>query len=208
MHVLHQDNKRGLGKAYLAGFRWALAQGADYIIEMDADFSHDPGYVPYLVEQVQHYDVVVGSRYAPGGGINGQWSIWQRLLSWGGNLYARSIAGLAVKDTTAGFKCFRRHVLESLDLATIQSDGYAFQIEIALACQRKGYRVKEVPITFMERRAGESKLSGRIVVEAMWRVWQIRLQVADSRWQIAGDHQPWAANALVGRRWPWPSAPG
>jgi dolichol-phosphate mannosyltransferase len=174
LHVVHRERKMGLGTAYVTGFRYALAHGADYVVEMDADFSHSPVYLPVLLEKVRDYDVVVGSRYVDGGGVDRRWGPWRRFLSWGGNLYARLVTGLAVHDTTAGFKCFRRQALQGLDLDKIRSDGYAFQIEVAYACQKKGYRLCEVPIFFEERTTGRSKMSGRIVLEAIWRVWDIR----------------------------------
>jgi len=174
IHVLHRQGKQGLGTAYVLGFRWALEHGADYAIEMDADFSHDPSYVPTFLERLRDYDIVVGSRYVPGGRIDERWSFWRRFLSWGGNIYARLITGLRVSDTTAGFKCFRRQALEALPLDKIKSDGYAFQIEMAYLSQKLGHRVLEVPITFLERNKGVSKMSWRIVMEAILRVWMIR----------------------------------
>ena len=190
VHVLHRESKKGLGRAYLAGFHWALAHGADCVFEMDADFSHDPAYIPRFLEEIKTHDVVVGSRYVQGGGVGEGWSTARRLLSQGGNLYSRLSSGLKVKDTTAGFKCFRRDALLGLDLDDIRSDGYAFQIEVALACQRAGYRVREIPITFLERQAGQSKMSGRIVLEAMGRVWQIRRKRSFTRPGVSGSRKP------------------
>lgn len=174
LHVIHRPRKMGLGPAYICGFQHALQSGADYIIEMDADFSHSPSYIPLFLEKIRHCDVVVGSRYVPGGQVDERWGLWRKFLSWGGNFYARLITGLKVFDTTAGFKCFRREALLGLDLDRIRSDGYAFQIEMAYACQRRGYRVCEVPILFEDRVIGRSKMSFKIILEAMWRVWQMR----------------------------------
>jgi dolichol-phosphate mannosyltransferase len=176
VQVVHRPAKLGLGRAYVTGFRLALDCGADYIIEMDADFSHSPAYVPILLEMARDYDVVVGSRYVDGGGLDESWGRWRRILSWWGNYYARLVTGLNVRDTTAGFKCFRREALAQLDLDRIRSDGYAFQIEVAYACQRKGLRVCEIPIFFEERAIGTSKMSLPIVFEAIWRVWQIKFR--------------------------------
>lgn len=174
--VIHRPGKMGLGTAYVTGFRRALADGADYVVEMDADFSHPPSTLHTFLELINDYDVVVGSRYVPGGRLDERWSFFRRFLSWGGNVYARAITGLRVRDTTAGFKCFRASALAGIDLGRIRSDGYAFQIEMAYACQRLGYRVCEVPIVFLDRAQGKSKMSGRIIREAAWRVWQIRLR--------------------------------
>lgn len=174
IRVIHRSGKQGLGSAYRDGFRLALQNGASYIIEMDADFSHSPAYIPYMLNQAQEYDVVVGSRYVAGGSIDRRWGLRRRFLSWFGNVYARTITGLQVYDTTAGFKVFRRPVLENLDLNRIKSDGYAFQIEMANACQQAGYRICEVPIFFEERTVGSSKMDLTIVLEAIWRVWQLR----------------------------------
>ncbi|MCL4459698.1 MAG: polyprenol monophosphomannose synthase [Chloroflexi bacterium] len=175
IHVIHRPAKLGLGTAYIAGFRFALEHDADRIIEMDADFSHSPAYLPTFLEKIQQYDVVVGSRYVPGGRVDANWNTWRRFLSWWANsLYARLILGLQVRDSTAGFKCFRRAVLEGLDLSKVRSQGYAFQIEMAYACQKKSYRVLEIPIVFNDRAKGQSKMSPWISLEAAWRVWQIK----------------------------------
>jgi len=176
VQVVHQPAKLGLGRAYITGFHLALDRGADYIIEMDADFSHSPSYVPTLLEMARDYDVVVGSRYVDGGGLDESWEHWRRFLSRWGNFYARRVTGLEVRDTTAGFKCFRREALGQLDLNRIRSDGYAFQIEVAHVCQRQGLRVREIPIFFEDRTVGTSKMSLPIVLEAVWRVWQIRFR--------------------------------
>jgi dolichol-phosphate mannosyltransferase len=174
VQVIHRQAKLGLGTAYVTGFRQALDSGADYVIQMDADFSHSPSYVPALLEKTRECDVVIGSRYVPDGRVDERWSPWRRFLSWGGNAYARLITGLRIHDATGGFRCFRRNALLSLDLDRIRSEGYAFQIEVAYACQTKGLRMGEIPIYFEDRSMGLSKMSWRIVLEAMWRVWQMR----------------------------------
>jgi dolichol-phosphate mannosyltransferase len=175
LQVLHRPGKQGLGTAYVAGFQQALANGADYIIEMDTDFSHPPATIPQMLAAMAEYDVAVGSRYAPGGQLDERWSPWRRLLSWWANsVYARLILGLQVHDATAGFKCFRRQVLEGIHWSGIYSNGYAFQVEVAYICQRRGYRVLEIPILFHERARGQSKMSWRVSLEAAWRVWQMK----------------------------------
>ncbi len=173
VHVLHRAGKEGLGKAYLAGFAWALARGYRLVLEMDADFSHDPARLPAMLAAAREADLVLGSRYVPGGGtVN--WGLGRRLLSRGGSLYARAILGLRVRDLTGGFKCFRREVLESIDLPSVACTGYAFQIELTYRAIRRGFRVAEVPIVFADRRVGQSKMSRRIVLEALRKVWAIR----------------------------------
>ncbi len=176
VHVIHRPGKLGLGSAYRQGFSLALRNGAGYIIEMDADFSHSPTYIPEMLQKAREYDVIVGSRYVPGGAVDDRWGLWRRFLSWFGNAYARTAIGLRVRDTTAGFKVFRREVLESIDLNRIRSEGYAFQIEMAYACQQAGYRVCEIPIYFEDRVIGRSKMDLCSVLEAIWRAWQIRLR--------------------------------
>ena len=177
VHLIQRPGKLGLGTAYLTGFRYALEHGAGQIVEMDADFSHSPAYLPRFLERIAAgCDVVIGSRWMPGGGVDKNWELWRKLLSQWANVYARLVTGLEVYDTTAGYKCFRREALEAIDLTKIRSDGYAFQIEVTLACQRAGLKICEVPIFFEERRRGRSKLSSRIILEALWRVWQIRLR--------------------------------
>ncbi|HAL62525.1 MAG TPA: polyprenol monophosphomannose synthase, partial [Chloroflexi bacterium] len=156
------------------GFEEALARGADYVVQMDADFSHSPSYLPLFLEKMNNCDLVIGSRYAEGGRTDERWSIWRWLLSRGGNLYARLVTGLSVQDTTSGFRCYRREVLE--DLPPIGSEGYAFQIEMAYLCQKRGYRLCELPIYFEDRALGHSKMSLAIILEAFWRVWQMRWQ--------------------------------
>ena len=171
--VLHRAGKEGLGKAYLAGFAWALSHGYDLVLEMDADFSHDPKYLPGMLEASKEADLVLGSRNVPGGGtVN--WGILRKIISRGGSFYARTILGLPVRDLTGGFKCFRRQVLEAIDLPTVECTGYAFQIELTYRTLRKGFRVKELPIVFVDRRVGQSKMSKRIVLEALRKVWSIR----------------------------------
>ena len=174
--VIHRPSKMGLGTAYVAGFRWALEHGAQYIIAIDADFSHPPEIVPIFLEKVQGCDVVVGSRYVEGGSLDRSWGLRRRLLSWGGNFFARSIAGLPVRDVTGGFRCFRREALVGIDFESMKSEGFAFQVELAYLCHRRGFRVVETPIHFMERTRGESKMSWRIVWEAFWRVLELRLR--------------------------------
>jgi dolichol-phosphate mannosyltransferase len=174
VHVLHRAGKQGLGKAYLAGFAWALARGYALVLEMDADFSHNPAYLPRMLAKAAEADVVLGSRNVKGGGtVN--WGLGRKVLSRGGSFYARTILGLGVRDLTGGFKCFRREVLEAIDLATVECSGYAFQIELTYRAARKGFRIAEIPIVFEDRRVGHSKMSQRIVLEAIRKVWTIRL---------------------------------
>jgi len=173
VHVLHRAKKEGLGKAYLAGFDWALARDYGLVLEMDADFSHDPGYLPAMLAKAQEADLVLGSRYVPGGGtVN--WGFGRKILSRGGSLYARTILGVRVRDLTGGFKCFRREVLEAIELGTVECSGYAFQIELTYRAILRGFRVAEIPIVFADRRVGQSKMSRRIVLEAIGKVWGMR----------------------------------
>jgi dolichol-phosphate mannosyltransferase len=169
LSVLHRPDKEGLGPAYIAGFRAALEGGAGLILEMDSDFSHDPRHLPALLEASEEADVVIGSRYVAGGGV-GDWGPLRRAISRGGSAYARFVLGIEIDDATAGFKCFRRQVLEEIDLDSIQARGYAFQIELTYRALQHGFRVVEVPIVFHDRRVGSSKMSGAIVAEAIWRV--------------------------------------
>lgn len=172
--LLARSGKLGLGTAYTAGFQRALAEGADYIFEMDADFSHDPAYLPGLLDMAERaYDLVLGSRYVAGGGTT-DWGALRKCISQGGNIYARLILGLPVRDATGGFRCYRRKVLETIDLAAIRSNGYAFQIEMVYRALQAGFRVGEVPILFPDRRVGKSKMSRRIVLEALINVWRLR----------------------------------
>jgi dolichol-phosphate mannosyltransferase len=174
--VLHRPGKAGLGPAYLAGFRRALDEGADAVIEMDADFSHDPARIPALLARLDECDLVLGSRYVAGGGVDPAWSLPRRLLSRFGGLYASLILGLPIHDPTGGFRAYSRFALEAIDLTTVRSNGYTFQIEMAYAVHRRGLRLCEVPIHFRERARGQSKMSLAIAVEAAWRVWQVRLR--------------------------------
>lgn len=167
--VLHRPRKEGLGPAYIAGFKRALAGGAGLVLEMDSDFSHDPAYLPRLLEASERADLVIGSRYVPGGGV-GDWSTLRRGISRGGSAYARLVLGTRVRDLTGGFKCFRREVLEAIDLDSIRSRGYAFQVEMTYRAIQGGFEVVEVPIVFRDRRAGSSKMDRSIVLEAVWRV--------------------------------------
>ncbi|MFN8163754.1 MAG: polyprenol monophosphomannose synthase [Solirubrobacterales bacterium] len=181
--VMHRRHKEGLGPAYIAGFRRALAAGADRVLEMDSDFSHDPAYLPRLLEAAERADLVLGSRYVPGGGVS-DWGPVRRGVSRGGSAYARFVLGLDVADLTGGFKCFRREVLEAIDLDSIQARGYAFQVEMTYRAIRQGFKVVEVPIVFRDRRAGSSKMDGSIMAEAVWRVPLLRFgrrQVQNAR---------------------------
>jgi dolichol-phosphate mannosyltransferase len=178
--VLHRARKEGLGPAYLAGFRRALADGAELILEMDCDFSHNPADVTRLVAAAADADLVLGSRYVPGGSIP-DWGIVRRFISAGGSLYARLLLGVGVRDLTGGFKCYRRAVLEAIDLDAIHSKGYAFQIETTFRALRQGFRVVEVPITFVDREEGSSKMSRAIVLEAIWEVPALRLRALAGR---------------------------
>ena len=169
VHVLHRPRKEGLGPAYIAGFREALGKGAGLVLEMDAAFSHDPAYLPRLLEATERADVVLGSRYVPGGGVS-DWGPVRRAVSRGGSSYARLVLGVEVRDLTGGFKCFRREVLEAIDLDAISTRGYAFQVEMTYRAIRRGFEVVEVPIVFRERRVGASKMDLSIVAEAVWRL--------------------------------------
>lgn len=174
VHVLHRAGKQGLGTAYLAGFRWALERDFEYIVEMDADFSHDPKHLPQFLAAVQNADLVLGCRYLEGRVTVVNWPMPRLLLSYFANLYARLVTGLKLSDCTGGFKCFRRRVLEALDLEAVRSNGYAFQIEMSFRATRKGFRITEIPIVFVDRTDGVSKMSGMIVREAVWMVWRLR----------------------------------
>ena len=176
VQVINRIGQRGLGSAYIEGFRAALLRGADLIGQMDSDFSHSPDYLPHFLEKIPEYDVIVGSRYVPGGKTDDKWSAWRFVLSWWGNNYARWILGLQVRDSTAGFKLFRRRTLESIDIDHIRSNGYVFQVEVAYLCEKNGMRILEWPIYFEDRRIGKSKMSMRVKLEAAWRVWQIRMR--------------------------------
>jgi dolichol-phosphate mannosyltransferase len=171
--VLHRHAKEGLGPAYIAGFRRALASGAGLILEMDADFSHDPAYLPRLLDAAARADLVIGSRYISGGGVS-DWGPVRRLISRGGSAYSRLVLGVPVHDLTGGFKCFRREVLEAIDLDAIEVRGYAFQVEMTYRAVQLGFKVVEVPIVFRDRRAGESKMDGTIVAEAVFQLPRLR----------------------------------
>lgn len=177
VHVLHRSGKLGLGTAYVAGFKWALEHGARFVLQMDADFSHDPNDIPHLLAGAATHDVVVGSRYVKSGSIDPKWSAWRRFLSqWANSVWARLLAGTRTRDATAGFKCWRASALRAIDIDTIRSNGYIFQVEMCRAAEQHGLSILEVPIFFAERRAGKSKLSIGTKFEAVWRVLQIRMR--------------------------------
>jgi len=175
VHVLHREGKEGLGKAYIAGFRWGLERGYDLLFEMDADLSHNPDALPDFLVAAEEYDVVVGSRYVDGRVTVVNWPMSRLLISYFGSWYARTITRLPVRDATGGFNCWRREVLATMDLDRIQSNGYAFQIELKLRAWRLGFSLVEVPIVFTERDTGQSKMSKKIVREAVWKVWKLRV---------------------------------
>lgn len=176
LHVMHRAGKLGLGTAYIEGFGWGLARGYDYLFEMDADGSHDPVYLAQMLGLAEDgADVVVGSRYVPGGGTQ-NWGVGRKIISRGGSLYARTILGVELRDVTAGFMCWRRAALEAIDLSTITSNGYSFQIEMKYRALRKHLRVVETPILFVDRRVGQSKMSRAIFLEALLQVWKLRLR--------------------------------
>jgi dolichol-phosphate mannosyltransferase len=180
VRVLHRPRKEGLGQAYVAGFEVALREGAELVLEMDADFSHDPSYLPQMIEAAAAADLVLGSRYVTGGGIR-NWGRMRTFVSRGGCWYARTVLDLPVRDLTGGFKCFRREVLEALDLGAIRSQGYAFQVELTYRALQLGFRVREIPIVFTDRRVGQSKMSRRIVLEAIWMIPALRAQRVPAR---------------------------
>jgi dolichol-phosphate mannosyltransferase len=175
LRVLHRPHKAGLGRAYLAGFAMALEAGAELVLEMDSDFSHDPADLPRLIAASNAADLVLGSRYVPGGGVT-DWGLLRRLVSRGGSAYARLVLGVPVRDLTGGFKCFNRQVLEGIELDEVQANGYQFQIELTYRAARAGFTVTEVPILFRERRVGSSKMTPRIALEAVWRVPALRFR--------------------------------
>jgi dolichol-phosphate mannosyltransferase len=181
VHALHRSGKLGLGTAYVAGFKWALERGYDLMFEMDSDFSHSPDRLPAFLEAIQASDLVIGSRYQDGRVNVVNWPMSRLLLSYFANIYARVVTGLRIYDTTAGFRCFRRQVLASIDFDHVRSNGYAFQIEMTFRTWRKGFRIVEIPIVFVDRLEGSSKMSKRIVREAVWMVWRLRW------WQITGQ---------------------
>ncbi len=173
LDVMHRTGLRGLGRAYVDGFRWALEHGADAVVQMDADSSHSPADVPRLVAKMDDYEVAVGSRYVAGGRVDDQWGLGRYALSWWANLYARSILALRTRDATAGFKCWRRPALEAIDLSRIRSNGYVFQVEMTYVSEQLGLRVCELPIYFEDRRVGQSKMTVPVKIEAAWRVFQV-----------------------------------
>jgi dolichol-phosphate mannosyltransferase len=174
VHVLHRPGKLGLGSAYRAGFRYAVERDYDLVFEMDADFSHDPASLPEFLRAIENADLVIGSRYLNGVTVV-NWPIGRLILSYAANRYTRLVTGLPLSDSTAGFKCFRRSVLQAIDLDRVRSDGYSFQIEMSFKTWRKGFRVREIPIVFSDRRVGISKMSRRIIVEAAFMVWRLRV---------------------------------
>jgi dolichol-phosphate mannosyltransferase len=175
VHVIHRSGKLGLGTAYITGFRYALDRGAQLVVQMDADFSHSPSYIPRFVQDIKDYDVVIGSRYVSGGATDERWGWWRYLLSWWANsVYTRLILGLKVKDATAGFKCWRRATLEGIGLDRVQSNGYVFQVEMAYLTEKCGFRFLEIPIYFEDRRIGQSKMTVPVKIEAALRTFEIR----------------------------------
>ena len=174
VHIIHRPDKMGLGTAYLTGFKWALERDYDYVFEMDADFSHDPAHLPQFLEAIKDADVVLGSRYRKGKVTVVNWPMTRLMLSYSANLYARFVTGLPLDDSTGGFKCFRSTVLKAIDLDAVRSNGYAFQIEMSFRAFHKGFRIVEIPIVFTDRSEGQSKMSGKIVREAVWMVWRLR----------------------------------
>lgn len=178
--VLHRAEKSGLGRAYIAGFRWAIEQGFDFVFEMDADFSHSPEYLRDFLREIQNNDLVIGSRYISGVNVI-NWPMGRLLLSYYANVYTRVVTGLPLRDATGGFKCFRREVLEAINLDEVRSSGYAFQIEMSMRAWKRGFRIKEIPIIFYDRVAGQSKMSKKIMREAIWMVWALRLKAIFGR---------------------------
>lgn len=175
VNVLHRDKKDGLGRAYIAGFHWAIEHQYDFIFEMDADFSHGPEYIKDFLREIQNYDLVLGSRYISGVNVI-NWPMSRLLLSYFANVYTRIITGMPIRDATGGFKCFRREVLEAIDLDAVTSSGYSFQIEMSMRAWRKGFKIHEIPIVFVDRIAGSSKMSKKIMREAIWMVWWLRIR--------------------------------
>jgi dolichol-phosphate mannosyltransferase len=181
VHAVHRSGKLGLGTAYLAGFRWGLDRGYHWFLQMDADFSHDPAHLPQFLGALNEYDVVLGSRYLEGRVTIVNWPISRLLLSYYANVYARRVTGLPIWDLTGGFKAFRREVLDALDLERVEAEGYAFQIEMNMRAWKRGFRFCEIPIVFVDRSLGESKMSKQIIREAVWRVWKLRWLAARGR---------------------------
>jgi dolichol-phosphate mannosyltransferase len=174
IHVIHRAGKLGLGTAYIVGFRWGIERGFDWLFEMDADFSHDPGHLPEFIRALADHDLVLGARYLEGRVTVVNWPMGRLLLSYFANLYARFVTGLPVYDATSGFKAFRRAALEAVNLDRVESEGYAFQIEVSFRAWRKGFTIGEIPIVFADRTLGESKMSKKIIWEAVWKVWKLR----------------------------------
>ena len=203
VHVLHRPGKLGLGTAYIAGFKYAVEHGYDVAFEMDADFSHDPSYLPDFLKAIKNADLVIGSRYIPGGGTP-NWSPLRRLISGSGNIFARFMLNIPVRDCTAGFRCYRRQVLESIDLDTVQSQGYAFQVEMVYRVLLQGFKIVETPIIFKDRRVGKSKMSRKIVIEAFTYVIRSRFSKRPSlpaSPKLQSDHEesePQALNSEIG----------
>ena len=193
VHALHRPGKLGLGSAYVEGFRWALGNtDARFIFEMDADFSHDPQYLPEMIRvaEEEEADLVIGSRYL-GGGVNVvNWPIRRLILSYGANLYARMVTGLPIQDATGGYKCFRRRVLESIDLDRVRSDGYGFQIEMNFHSWKQGFAIREIPIVFVDRHSGSSKMNRKIIYEAFWLVWKLRFTSLWGKTEASTDGRP------------------
>jgi len=175
VNVLHRDTKDGLGRAYIAGFHWAIEHKFDFIFEMDADFSHGPEYIKDFLREIQTHDLVLGSRYISGVNVI-NWPMSRLLLSYFANVYTRIITGMPIRDATGGFKCFRRKVLETIDLEAVHSSGYSFQIEMSMRAWKKGFKIHEIPIVFVDRIAGSSKMSKKIMREAIWMVWWLRVK--------------------------------
>jgi dolichol-phosphate mannosyltransferase len=191
--VLRREKKLGLGTAYVAGFKWALDRDFEFVFEMDADFSHDPSHLPQFLESIQEADLVLGSRYREGKVTVVNWPMARLILSYAANIYARFVTGLALYDATGGFKCFRRRVLEAIDLDDVRSNGYAFQIEMSFRAWQLGFRIVEIPIVFVDRTEGQSKMSKKIVREAVWMVWRLRW------WGITGRMSTPKADRPVNR---------
>ncbi|MFH2035115.1 MAG: polyprenol monophosphomannose synthase [Candidatus Zixiibacteriota bacterium] len=173
INVLHRKNKEGLGRAYIAGFEWGIKEKYDFLFEMDADFSHGPEFIKDFLIAIKDADLVLGSRYISGVNVV-NWPMSRLLLSYFANVYSRIVTGMPVRDATGGFKCFRREVLEAIDLDAIKSNGYTFQIEVSMRVWKKGFRIKEIPIVFTDRQEGASKMSKKIIREAIWMVWYLR----------------------------------
>jgi dolichol-phosphate mannosyltransferase len=204
VHVLHRTSKQGLGTAYVAGFKYALSDDYEYVIQMDADFSHRPKDLPRLLQATRSADLAIGSRNVPGGRSE-NWSLPRRFISKGGSLYARTLLDLPIRDCTSGFKCFRREVLEALDLDSVESNGYGFQVEMNYLCHRAGFRITEVPIVFPDRAAGRSKMSRRIFLEAAALVWKLRYRESPLYSGAAlPEEQPSATNTYA-RKTPNPT---